>query len=152
MKWETVSSTIGNSVYALWNNGRKLVTLVFNPDSNAARVEYGDEKRVYLLRKEGFLKNKLVFCNEYGIRLAHAGTENNSKFIVLNNQRYFYDLNDDQQPSLTIYQQSKDQPLAVCALNIADIQTKGRGKKSRMTETAYLTLLLALCYYLFNPR
>ena len=27
MKWETVTSTIGQSVYTLWNNGRKLVTL-----------------------------------------------------------------------------------------------------------------------------
>jgi hypothetical protein len=115
-------------------------------------VEYGDEKRVYLLRKEGFLKNRLVFCNEYGIRLAHFGTENNENFIALNNQRYFYNLNNDQHPALTIYQQSKDEPLAVCTFDIAETQSAEWGKKSSITEVAYLTLLMALCHYLFNPR
>ena len=54
MKWESVRSTIGYSAYALWNNGRKLVTLVFNSSSKAARIDYGGEKRVFLIRKEGF--------------------------------------------------------------------------------------------------
>lgn len=58
MKWETVTSTIGQSVYTLWNNGRQLVTLVFNSSSNAARIEYEDEKRVFLIRDEGFRKTR----------------------------------------------------------------------------------------------
>ena len=58
MKWETVSSTIGQSVYALWNNGKKLITLVFHSSSNAARIEYADEKRVFLIRDEGFQKKQ----------------------------------------------------------------------------------------------
>ena len=29
MNWETVTSGIGHKVYALWNNGRKLLTLGF---------------------------------------------------------------------------------------------------------------------------
>ena len=62
MKWETVTSTIGQSVYTLWNNGRQLVTLVFNSSSNAARIEYEDEKRVFLIRDEGFRKNKTVLA------------------------------------------------------------------------------------------
>ena len=35
MNWETVTSGIGHTVYALWNNGRKLLTLAFSSTSNA---------------------------------------------------------------------------------------------------------------------
>ncbi len=45
MKWETVTSTIGQTVYTLWNNGKKLSTLVFNSSSNAARIEYARRKK-----------------------------------------------------------------------------------------------------------
>ena len=90
MKWETVTSSIGQTVYTLWNNGRKLSTLVFNSSSNAARIEYANERRVFLIRDEGFLKNKTVLRNEYGIRIGHTGSEHNEKYIELNDERYFY--------------------------------------------------------------
>ena len=150
MKWETVTSTIGHSAFALWNNGRKLATLVFNPASNAARIEYDDEKRVFLLRNEGFLRNKTVLCNEYGVRIAHSGSENNERFIMLNDQRYFYDLTNEQESSLTIYKESRDQPLAVCTL---DMSTGGGwGKTSLFADNTHYSLLMALCLYLFGTR
>ena len=95
MKWETVSSTIGQSVFTLWNNGKKLSTLVFNSSSNAARIESENEKRVYLIRDEGFRKNKTVLRTEYGIRIGHAGTEHNENFLMLNDERYFYSLDNE---------------------------------------------------------
>jgi hypothetical protein len=153
MKWEAVASTIGYSVYALWNNGKKLVTLVFNSSSNAARIEYGDEKRVFLIRKEGFLKNKTVLRNEYGIHIGHTGTENNEDFIVLNNQRYFYSVNNNSKdPALTIYKDDKAQPIAVCELAVEEkdmlVDLAGRTK---IKDDAKNSLLLTLCWYLFHP-
>ena len=112
MKWETVTSTIGNSVYTLWNNGKKLVTLAFNPMSSAARIESGDEKRVFLIRKEGFLKNKTIMRNEYGVRIGSAGSENNASFIELNDERFFYELDKDGEPSVKIYKDSRENPTA----------------------------------------
>jgi hypothetical protein len=139
-------------MYALWNNGRKLVTLIFNPSSNAARVEYADEKRVFLIRKEGFLKNKTVLRNEYGIRIGYTGSENNEDFVVLNNERYFYSLNNHGEPSITIYRESKDQPLAVCKLSVEEkdmlIDLSGRPK---IKDEAKYSLLMMLCWYLFHP-
>ena len=151
MKWETVSSTIGQSVYALWNNGRKLVTLVFNSSSNAARIEYEDVKRVFLIRDEGFLKNKTVLRSEYGIRIGHAGSENNENFIVLNDERYFYSVSDKQEPAVTIYKESIDHPLAVCRLNIQDDLLIKTGVKRPLQEKALYSLLIGLCWYLFKP-
>jgi hypothetical protein len=148
MKWETVTSTIGQSVYTLWNNGRQLVTLVFNSSSNAARIEYEDEKRVFLIRDEGFRKNKTVLRTEYGIRIGHTGTENNENFIVLNDERYYYSVNDKQEPEVTIYKESIDHPLAVCGLNIQDdLLSKTGTKKNQKTHTVYYWTLL----YLFKP-
>lgn len=152
MKWETVTSTIGNSVYALWNNGRKLITLGFNSSSNAARIEYMDEKRVFLIRKEGFLKNRTVLRNEYGVRIGSAGTENHQHFIEVNEERFFYTLNNDKQASITIYKQSKDQPLVVCDLDEKEknIFTDLKNNKP-VQEKAHFSLLMALCWYLFQP-
>jgi hypothetical protein len=154
MKWEAVASTIGYSVYALWNNGKKLLTLVFNPSSSAARIEFGDEKRVFLIRKEGFLKNKTVLRNEYGMHIGHTGSENNEDFIVLDNERYFYSLNNNSKDSaLTIYkQEDKKHPIAVCELAVEEkdmlIDLAGRTK---IKDDAKYSLLLTLCWYLYHP-
>jgi len=151
MKWETVSSAIGHSAYALWNNGKKLITLVFNSSSNAARIEYAGEKRVFLIRDEGFRKNKTVLRNEYGIRIGHTGTENNENFIVVNNERYFYSI-DNNEPVLTIYKESKDRPLAVCGLNINDTSLLSKaGVKRPLPEKALYSMLMSLCLYMFRP-
>jgi len=152
MKWETVSSTIGHSVYALWNNGKKLITLVFHSSSNAARIEYADEKRVFLIRDEGFRKNKTVLRTEYGIRIGHAGVENNESFIVLNDKRYFYSLDNSREPAVTIYKVSIDQPLAICGLDVRSAGLLARtGAKRFLPEKALYSLLLGLCLYLFKP-
>lgn len=151
MKWETVTSSIGQTVYTLWNNGRKLSTLVFNASSNAARIEYANEKRVFLIRDEGFRKNKTVLRSEYGIRIGHTGSEKNENFIVLNDQRFFYSVDDQKDPAVTIYKESIDRPLAICSLNFHDdILSKAGIRKSIHQKTLY-SLLIGLCWYLFNP-
>jgi hypothetical protein len=152
MKWEAVASTIGYPVYALWNNGKKLVTLVFNPSSSAARIEYGDEKRVFLIRKEGFLKNRTVLRNEYGVHIGHTGSENNEDFVVLDNERYFYSVNNNsREPALTIYKEDKQHPVAVCELAVEakDMQIDLAGK-TKIKDEAKHNLLLTLCWYLFH--
>lgn len=151
MKWETVTSSIGQTVYTLWKNGRKLSTLVFNSTSNAARIEYADQKRVFLIRDEGFRKNKTVLRTEYGIRIGHTGTENHENFIVLNNERYFYSVDDTKEPAVTIYKESIDHPLAVCSLNIQNDMLTRAGSKKPMHEKTLYSLLIGLCLYLFNP-
>jgi hypothetical protein len=149
MKWETVTSSIGQSVYTLWNNGLKLSTLVFHSSSNAARIEYADKKRVFLIRDEGFRKNKTVLRTEYGIRIGHTGSENNENFIVLNDERYFYSVDDTKNPAVTIYKESIDRPLAICGLNLQDDLLAKSGAKRLLPEKALFSLLVGLCWCLF---
>ncbi len=151
MKWETVTSSIGQTVYTLWNNGLKLSTLVFHSSSNAARIELADEKRVFLIRDEGFRKNKTVLCTEYGIRIGYTGSENNENFIVLNDERYFYSVDDKEEPAVTIYKESIDRPLAICGLNLQDDLLAKSGAKRPLQQKALFSLLIGLCWYLFSP-
>lgn len=146
MKWETVTSTIGYSAFALWNNGKKLMTLAFNPASNAARVESDKGKRVFLIRKEGFLRSRTVLRSEYGICLVRTGSENNQDFVELDNQRFFYQVQQGGSPALTIYQDSLDHPLAVCELDgsLADNQPAAGVSGTQ----ALSVLLMTLCWYL----
>lgn len=147
MKWETVTSGIGHMVYALWNNGRKLLTLDFH-STNYARIECDGEKRAFMIRYEGFLKNKLVMRNEYGIRIGHVSSENNENFISLNDERLFYTITNEKEPRAIIYKESKEKPLAVCALNLGNDKSI---LPSANLSVTHQSLLLALCWYLFLP-
>jgi hypothetical protein len=147
MNWETVTSGIGHKVYALWNNGRKLLTLAFH-STNYARIEYAGEKRAFMIRYEGFLKNKLVMRNEYGIRIGQVSAENNENFIALNDERLSYTITDEKEPRVIIYKESKEKPLAVCALNLGNDKSI---LPSISPSATYQSLLLALCWYLFLP-
>ena len=152
MKWETVTSTIEESVFALWNNGKKLITLAFHPASSAARIEYADERRVFLIRQEGLLKNKTVLCNEYGIRIVHAGSENNRRFIDLGEERFFYNVDDNNRnDAVTIYKESKENPLAVCAFTLPDHQQHSLAYKPLWDKARY-GLLMTLCWYLLSAN
>ncbi|PZR25306.1 MAG: hypothetical protein DI535_18335 [Citrobacter freundii] len=149
MKWETVTSTIEESVFALWNNGKKLVTLAFHPASSAARIEYEDKRRVFLIRQEGLLKNKTVLCNEYGIRMGHARAENKRHLIELGQQRFFYDGDNKMEDGVTIYNELKEEPFAVCALSLPDHINPTH---KPIWDKAKYGLLMTLCWYLLQQR
>ena len=147
MNWETVSSGLGHKVYALWNNGRKILTLAFNSSSNYVKIESEGEKRAFSLRYEGFLKNKMVMRNEYGIRIGHISTEREN-LIDFNDEKLHYTITDDKEPQIIIYKESIDDPLAVCDLTLDS--EKGVLPSVKPAGT-HQSLLLALCWYLQLP-
>jgi hypothetical protein len=148
MNWETVTSGIGQKVYALWNNGRKLLTLAFQTGSNYVRIEYGGEKRAFIIRYEGILKNKMVMRNEYGVRIGQVKVENNENLIALNDEKLHYYITTDTEPKLILYKDSKEIPLAVCDLHVENDKNILPSMKGSATQHS---LLLALCWYLFHP-
>ena len=102
MKWEIASSSPTQEIYELWQDEKKLLTLDFHPTTNSTRIKYAGEKRVFLIRKEGFLKNKTVLCNEYGIRLGYLVNDNKETYVELNNEKFFYMIQDTPKPELII--------------------------------------------------
>jgi hypothetical protein len=147
MNWETVTSGIGYKAYALWSNGRKLLTLGFQSSSNFVKIESEGEKRAFTIRYEGFLKTKMVMRNEYGIRIGSVSTENKENLIAFNDEKLHYTITNDKEPQVIIYKESPDQPLAVCALQLDNDKSILPAVKPSATHQS---LLLALCWYLFQ--
>ena len=103
MRWETAASTSNNEVYHLYKEDKKILTVILNPFSNAARVECEKQKRVFLIRKEGFRRNKTVLRDEYGFKIGELGQERNENFIDVNNERFFYSTHNNPLAQLVLY-------------------------------------------------
>jgi len=152
MKWEIIASSSKQEIYELWQNEKKQFTLEFHPATNSARIEYAHEKRVFMIRKEGFLRNKTVLCNEYGIRLGQLVHESKEDFLELNNKRFFYSIHNNPLAELIIYKESKDRPLIICGLQVNKGNPPLQITNNRtLPANAHSSLLLALCWYMFLP-
>jgi hypothetical protein len=146
MNWKKVSTTNEHEHYELWNNSHKLLALDLHPFTNSARLQYANEKRVFLIRKEGFLRNRTVLCNEYGVRLGQHVHDNKEDFIELNDQKFYYDIRNTPVPEMLIYSESKATTLIACGLDTSNGTTS-------FTKDAHLhaSLLLALSWYMLLP-
>ena len=154
MKWQITSSTEKQEIYELWNNDRKLLTLDFHPFTNSARIEYADEKRVFLIRKEGFLRNKTVLRNEYGVRLGQLGYEKSNAgegTIELNEEKFSYTIHNNPIAELVIYRDNKDEPFVTCGLKADNGDTSVKFSKENKLNPSQHVLLMALCWYMFLP-
>jgi len=152
MRWETVASTSNNEVHHLYKDDKKILTLSFNPFSNSARVECEKQKRVFLIRKEGFLRNKIVLRNEYGIKIGELGHDNKENFIDVNDERFYYNIDNNPLPELVLYKESKDRPFVTCGLSTKEgNQAVKFTKDKNLADTTHPGLLMALCWYMFLP-
>jgi len=154
MKWEIALSTEHQEVYELWHNEKKLLTLDFHPFTNSARIEYAREKRVFLIRKEGFLRNKTVLRNEYGIRIGQLGFDKNKASegtIDLEGEKFFYSIQNNPHNELVIYKETKDHPFVVCGLKAKDGNHSVEFNKNNQLKPSQHFLLMALCWYMFLP-
>jgi hypothetical protein len=152
MRWENASSTSNNDVYHLWNNDKKLLTLTLHPFSKTARVECAGEKRVFLIRQEGFFRNKTVLRNEYGIKIGELGQEDEANFIEVNGERFYYHTKNENESlaQLVLYKGLKELPVLVCGLNISNGNTSLSVEKDKHLM-AHSSFLMALCWYMFLP-
>ncbi len=154
MKWEIALSTEQQEVYELWHNEKKLLTLDFHPFTNSARIQYADEKRVFLIRKEGFLRNKTVLRNEYGIRIGQLGFDKSNASqgtIDLDNEKFYYTIQNNPLAELVIYKETKDHPFVVCGLKPNNGNPKVEFSKNSQLKPSQHFLLMALCWYMFLP-
>jgi hypothetical protein len=152
MRWETVASTSNNEVYHLYKGDKKILTLSFNPFSNSARVECEKQKRVFLIRKEGFLRNKIVLRNEYGVKIGELGHENKENFVDVNDERFYYTTHNNPLAELVLYKESREQPFVTCGLSAKEGNTAVNfSKDKKLAGTSHPGLLMALCWYMFLP-
>jgi hypothetical protein len=152
MRWESIANSSDNEIYHLYKDDKKLLTLTLHPFSNSARVECEKQKRVFLIRKEGFRRNKTVLRNEYGIKIGELGQENKENFIDVNDERFYYTTTNGPDGELVLYKESKEKPFVSCRLGSAEGNTSVTFKKDRqLADTSHPGLLMALCWYMFLP-
>jgi hypothetical protein len=141
MKWLSIRSNSKEETYELWNTEAKLLALAYHPGSATIRVNSNREKRVMLIGKEGFLKNRTVLRNEYGIKIArvlHENNQENTGIIEFDGTRLLYTISQDILLHLSITKESGEKVLA-CDLPATLSNTK----------IGYDHFVLALCWYSF---
>ncbi|MBE2231046.1 MAG: hypothetical protein IAE96_10410 [Chitinophagaceae bacterium] len=151
MRWEKVSATTDQEIYHLYQNDQKILSLTLHPFSQSARVETATEKRVILIRKEGFLRNKTVLRNEYGVKIGEWGQDQLRPFLQLNNERFFYKITNDPLAELQLFHEGKEQPLLRCGLTTKGGDPAIQLHRDNRSSAAENGLLMALCWYMFLP-
>lgn len=152
MRWESDKSTDEHEIYHLFDGEQKLLTLIYHPFSNAARIECNREKRVFLIRKEGFRRNKKVIRNEYGIKIGEFGRENGEDFIMVNDKRFNYASQNSPATEMILYRDSAEKPLVSCSMKSYDGKPGIRiPEDSLLPDGPHPGLLMALCWYMFLP-
>jgi hypothetical protein len=152
MRWEFINTNSTNEVYHLYKDDKKILTLVLNPFSNSARVECENEKRVFLIRKEGFLRNKTVIRNEYGYKMGELGHEHQENYININDDKFFYKTQDKPEAELVLYKDSIENPFVSCTMSSNDGDKSVHfTKDNNLSKTSHPGLLMALCWYMFLP-
>lgn len=138
MQWKKITTSLGNTAYALLSNGRKLLTLAYKSQSDRVYIESEDgEKRHFKCRNKGLLKNKFVLENEYGTDLGKLTKEGGKEYILIDHKRYF--LNFLNNKEVEIIAEDAEEPLAVCKLDVENPSPKAKQG-----------LLMILCYYLIG--
>jgi len=152
MRWEIAGADAKQEIYHLYKNDKKILTLVINPFSGTARVECANEKRVFQIRREGLLRNKITLKNEYGVKIGELGEENREKFIDVNGERFYYATHSNPLAELVLYKESKDKPFVSCGLSANNGSAGINFTKDKSLGAApHPGLLMALCWYMFLP-
>src|SRR6266705_2398950 len=117
MKWLLISISSRQEIYELRNSKEKLLTLTYHPTSGTLRISADDEKRVFLIGREGFLRRRTVLRNEYGVRMGQLSYDNNLENqgnIDIDDERFNYILQANIPSKAAIYRNTE--MLVVCEL------------------------------------
>ena len=151
LEWLPLKIEDDIEIYELWNGLKKLMAFTINHREHTAKTETENSRRNFHIDKEGFLLNKTILKNEYGVRIGQISHEilfKNVGFIELNEERFHYSIQNNPLTELIIYKKSKKEPLLVCGLKTQRENTFVHFAKN---EENISSLLMALCWFLFLP-
>jgi len=141
MKWLLKSNNPRQETYELRNAREPLLTLIYHPVSGTLRISAHDEKRVFLIGREGFLRRHTVLRNEYGIRMGQLNYDNDQDsqgIIDVYDEQFNYVLQSNAPPKAAIYKNTK--MLVSCELPLMSKKNNDGGN--------YDLLILTLCWYI----
>ncbi len=152
LQWNLRENRFGYNIFELSQNGEKVLALAYDPDTQSARLDCDISKRAFRIEKAGFLKNRTVLKNEYGVNIAQLAPEKNHAnegVIELEDQRLFYSIN-SLVDELVVFKHASQQFMVNC--NFASLKDAlGLKKKNKNQLDDYSPLLMALGWFLFLP-
>jgi len=140
MEWLSISNGPRQKNYELRGNTETLLFLAHHPSSGTIRISSENEKRVFLVGREGFRRNRTVLRNEYGIRigqLSRDGSQSNQGSIEISGEQFNCVFHNKPSFEVTIYKESD-------VLNVCTFPEVS--KEHPNSEQDLLTLIL--CWYL----
>jgi hypothetical protein len=154
MNWEVISNDRSSlQEYRLIDDNECKVIIKYNPLHRSARITAGNHHRLFFFESAGSLSGKIVFKNEYGMEvgnLVHDKFHPEEGSIIIDAEKYRYDLHSSPVPELTIYDSNSQQPIVNCG-----IQAERQYLQSTVSRSAQSIdnncYLLGLCWYLFLP-
>jgi len=139
MKWLSITTRVQEKIYELWNSNERILALAYHPASGTVRVSADDERRVFLIGREGLLRRRTVLRNEYGIRVCQLIYDNNQEnqgIINLYEEDFTYLLQNDPDPKASLYRGTE--PLVIFELPAIS---------EDINSDNYDLLMLILCWY-----
>lgn len=157
MQWVNVNNSSAGHYYELWDGENKLVSLSISTCTKITRIQIASDKRLFFIEKKGFLQNRTVIKNEYGIPMGEmqgATWEADKGSIELDGKKYAYTFNDtNEEPSLVIYEELSNKPLVSTRFSAEQDEVVALVKRSMsLHDTKYPSMLMALCWYLLKTN
>ena len=86
------------------------------------------------------------------LKIGELGHENKENFIDVNDERFYYTIQNNPLAELVLYKESIDRPFVTCSLGMKEGNSAIKFKKDKnLSETTHPGLLMALCWYMFLP-
>jgi len=152
MKWVSVNNGTAQESFELWKDDVKLADISFSKSTRIARFVSNLSKRLFFFEKRGLLAPKAIIRNEYGIRMGKVeetrpGT--GQGYVELDGIKYFFIYNQDNSGDLILYDEGMKKSLLTCSFKTL---AAGFTKTKSLLDTKFPSLLMALCWYTFEPH
>jgi hypothetical protein len=150
MKWVFVKNDTSKESFELWDGDKKLADIVFSSKSRIARFASNLSKRLFFFEKRGIFSPKAFIRNEYGIKMGNVTEERPGKgHVEIDGRKYYFIYNENNSGDLNLYDETTQKSLLTCSFNTL---TNGFSKTKSLLDSKFPSLLMVLCWYVFQPN
>jgi hypothetical protein len=150
MKWVSVNDGTEQENFELWGDDKKLAGISFSNTTRIARMAGNFGKRLFFFEKKGLLTPAAVFKNEYGIKMGKVEQTKPGKGVIeMEGKKYSFIYDENNSGELLIYDEVTQKNLLTCSFNAL---SNSFSKTKSLLDTKFPSLLLALCWYVFQPH
>ena len=150
MKWIKTNNSASGEGFELWSDSSKLAGIIFSSHTHIARIMSDIGKRLFFFEKKGLFNQRAVITNEYGVMIGMVEEDSSGKGILqLDGKKYRFAFDKYNPGEIAVFDEKLDHRLFSCNFNDALPITKG---SRSLLNTKFPWLLLALCWYAFQPH